>query len=69
MVLEGPLIAGLQLHGGAEREEDAAAAEFREQSPIRRELIDSGSMSVVSGLYHLDTGNVEFEKPTSNVRR
>lgn len=37
-----------------------AMTQIREDSPILRELIDSGKVAVVGGIYHLDSGRVEF---------
>ena len=34
--------------------------EIRERSPILREMIDKGQIALVGGMYHLDTGEVEF---------
>ena len=34
--------------------------QIREQSPVLRELIDSGNVGLVGGLYDLDSGKVEF---------
>ncbi len=36
--------------------------QIREQSPALRELIDSGKLGLVGGLYDLDSGKVEFFK-------
>jgi len=36
--------------------------QIREQSPVLRELIDSGKLGLVGGLYDLDSGKVEFFK-------
>ena len=33
---------------------------IRRESPVVRELIDSGAVGLVGGIYHLDTGRVEF---------
>ena len=34
--------------------------QIREQSPVLRELIDSGKVGIVAGIYDLDSGKVEF---------
>jgi len=34
--------------------------QIREQSPVLRELIDSGQVGLVGGIYNLDSGKVEF---------
>lgn len=39
-----------------------AMKQIREDSPILRELIDSSKVAVVGGIYHLDSGRVEFLK-------
>ena len=36
--------------------------QIREQSPVLRELIDSGKVGLVGGIYDLDSGKVEFFK-------
>jgi carbonic anhydrase len=34
--------------------------EIRERSPILREMLDKGEISIVGGMYDLNTGKVEF---------
>ncbi len=36
------------------------AQQIREQSPVLRELIDSGQVGIVGGIYDLDSGSVKF---------
>jgi carbonic anhydrase len=36
--------------------------QIRKQSPVLRELIDSGQVGIVSGIYDLDSGKVQFFK-------
>jgi len=37
-----------------------AIEEIRSKSPILKEMEDKGEIKIVGGLYHLETGNVEF---------
>ena len=37
-----------------------AMAQIREKSPLLREMIDSGTIALVGGMYDLETGKVEF---------